>query len=475
MKYLRVFLFLGLFVCLPAVLPSGLEAQTVEGQVTWEGGEPVAGATTTLLDSSFQSAAEGATDQTGHYSLTAPSAGSYIVVVEMEGYPSQMSDLVTLAAESVTTVDMVLAGQKVAEAELSAADTLSDADLLAAAIAESCQGQFMANLHGIIFGAVRDEATGIPLPDASVEVHRSNPYAMVPGSSNLGGRSDGTGTYLICNAPAGEELRLRATAEGTEGPWVEERPVVGTMQRIDLEVPLNDPDQPGFILGRVQDQEWGQVIRGAQVTLQETGFRTETDMRGSFKIPDVPWGQHTIVFEHPSYGTHEKSLRVIGGRTHTLEVHLPPQAVEMPPIIVRVRPRRLYGDMERLQERIDRGVGHIFTRDAIDQRQPAHLADMLRAVPGVDVIQSGSSATGRFEIRMRNAQTMLGQTCPPAVWVDGMRWRDVRSAFTGILGIELEVVEVYNGPAEVPGEFLDSSASCGAVIVWTRRGRSFGG
>ena len=76
---------------------------------------------------------------------------------------------------------------------------------------------------------------------------------------------------------------------------------------------------------------------------------------------------------------------------------------------------------------------------------------------------------------MRNAQTLLGQTCPPAVWVDGQRWRDVRSAFTGILGIELEVVEVYNGPSEVPGEFLDSSASCGAVIVWTRRGRSFGG
>jgi hypothetical protein len=256
---------------------------------------------------------------------------------------------------------------------------------------------------------------------------------------------------------------------------VEDRLVLGTIQRIDLEVPLNDPEQPGFILGRVQDQEWGQVIRGAQVTLKDTEFRTETDLRGSFKIPDVPWGEYTVVFQHPSYGTHEKTLRVLGGRTHTLEVHLPPQAIEMPPIIVRVRPRRLYGDMERLQERIDRGVGHIFTREEIDRRQPQHLADMLRAVPGVDVVQSGSSVTGTFEVRMRNAQNMLGQTCPPAVWVDGQRWRDVRSAFTGIFGIELEVVEVYNGPSEVPGEFLDSSASCGAVIVWTRRGRTFGG
>jgi hypothetical protein len=76
---------------------------------------------------------------------------------------------------------------------------------------------------------------------------------------------------------------------------------------------------------------------------------------------------------------------------------------------------------------------------------------------------------------MRNAQNMLGQTCPPAVWVDGVKWRDVSSAYTGIMGVELEVVEIYNGPAEVPGEFLDSDAGCGAVIVWTRRGRTFGG
>ena len=147
----------------------------------------------------------------------------------------------------------------------------------------------------------------------------------------------------------------------------------------------------------------------------------------------------------------------------------------MPPIIVRVRPRRYYGDMVSLQERIDRGVGYIATREKIEERQPVNLADMLRAIPGVDVVQSGSTLTGTFDIRMRNAQNMLGETCPPAVWVDGVKWRDVRSAYTDISGMELEVVEVYNGPAQVPGEFLDSDASCGAIIVWTRRGRMFGG
>ena len=121
----------------------------------------------------------------------------------------------------------------------------------------------------------------------------------------------------------------------------------------------------------------------------------------------------------------------------------------MAPIIVKVRPRRWYGDMVGLQDRIDRGVGYIMTRDQIDERQPIHLGDLLRAIPGVDVTQRGSSVTGTFVVQMRNAQNMMGEPCPPAVWVDGQKWRDPSSAFTGILGIELEVVE-GDRPRSVP-------------------------
>jgi len=463
-------------VLLLAVLPWALEAQSVEGRVTWAGGDAVVAATTTLLDTSFQGVAEGKTDAEGNYRLTAPSPGSYIVVVAVEGYPSRMSDPLTLDASGTVTHDVVLPDQRVGEAEVSAADTLSDAELLAAAIAESCQGQFMAGIHGILFGTVRDVATGTLITDADIVVDREDPYRMLPGSTNLDARSDANGVYLLCTAPAGENLRIRAIAEGSNGEWVPKRLQAGTMGRVDLEVPLYDPDLPGSILGTVRDQEWGQPIRGVDVGVKGTDIRVQSDMRGDFKIPELPWGEYTLTFDHPSYGHYEQEdFKIIGGKSHDLEVHLTPEAIEMPPIIVRVRPRRYYGDMVSLQERIDRGVGYIVTREKIEERQPVNLADMLRAVPGVNVYQSGSTLNGQFDIRMRNAQRMTGETCPPAVWVDGVKWRDVGSAYTDISGIELEVVEVYNGPAQVPGEFLDSDASCGAIIVWTRRGRTFGG
>ena len=455
--------------------PAALRAQTVEGQVTWAGGEAVVAAKITLLDAGYASVAEGEADAEGRFRLQAPGPGQFIVVVAVEGYPSQMSDPITIAAAGAVTHDVVLVEERVGEAELAATDTMSDAELLAADIAESCRGQFMAGLHGILFGSVLDEATGTPLPDADIVVNRENPYAMTPGSTRLNTQSGGDGVYLICTAPAGEELRIRGIAEGTEGEWATERLQAGTMRRLDLEIPLYDPNQPGSIVGRVQDQDWGQAIRGVDVTIKGTNVRVQSDTRGNFRIPELSWGEYTLSFEHPSYGSHEQTLKVIGGKSHDIEVYLPPEAIEMPAIIVKVRPRRWFGDMVNLQNRIDRGVGYIVTRRQLDERQPLHLADVLRGAPGVDVNQSGSSVTGTFDIRMRNAQTMLGRPCPPAVWVDGVKWRDVSSAFTGIMGVELEVVEVYNGPAEVPGEFLDSDASCGAVIVWTRRGRTFGG
>jgi hypothetical protein len=459
---------------LPA-FPQALDAQSVEGRVTWTAGDPIPGAKATLLDDGFRTVVEGETDAQGLYRLTAPGPGSYIVIVEVEGYPSQMSDPLSLTGAEPVTHDVVLATHRVGEAELSAADTLSDADLLVAAIAESCQGRFMAGVHGIVFGTVRDEATGTTVPDADVQVGRENPYRIIPGSSRLDTRSDANGVYLICTAPADEGLRIRALAEDVQGEWTTQRLQAGTMRRVDLKVPLYNPEQPGSIVGTVRDQEWGQAIRGVDVTVQGTDIRVESDMRGNFRIAELPWGDHTLVFDHPSYGHHEQTLRIIGGRSHDLEVHLPPQAIEMPPIIVRVRPRRWYGDMVSLQDRIERGVGYILTREEIEERQPVNLAEVLRVAPGVDVIQSGSPVTGTFDVRMRNAQNLLGQTCPPAVWVDGVKWRDVRSAYTGIAGIEMEVVEIYNGPSQVPGEFLDSDASCGAIIVWTRRGRTFGG
>ncbi len=457
------------------VSPSGSSGQVLEGRVTWAEGGPVVGAATALMDATFQNVANGQTDSEGRYRMEAPAPGEFIVVVDAEGYTSQLSEPITVEEGATATVDVVFAAQRIGERNLSMADTLGDAELLAAAIAEACRGEFIRNLHAIVFGTVRDVKTGSILPGASVTVRWQSRNPMAPLGSREDVRTDESGVYLVCKAAAMQDLRIKASSEGVGGPEKDARLRAGTMRRVDLEVPLYDPDLPGNIFGRVVDQDNQRNLDGVEVLVKDLGLRGITNARGLFKIADVPWGQHTLVFNHPFYGTQEQVIRVVGGRSHDVQVHLSPEAVQMPPILVRVKPRRWYGDMVSLEDRINLGLGHIMTREQLQQRQPMHLADALRSIPGVDVVQSGSSMSGSFTVTMRNAQNMAGVKCPPAVWVDGVKWRHSADVFTNILGIELDVVEVYRGPAEVPGEFMDSSATCGAVIVWTQRGRNFGG
>lgn len=37
--------------------------------------------------------------------------------------------------------------------------------------------------------------------------------------------------------------------------------------------------------------------------------------------------------------------------------------------------------------------------------------------------------------------------------------------------MDITAIEIYRGPGQTPGEFLDSDDACGVILTWTRRGR----
>ena len=68
----------------------------------------------------------------------------------------------------------------------------------------------------------------------------------------------------------------------------------GTMLAITLLAALSSAGVTGDISGRVVDAQTGHPIVGAVVTVEGTSLATRTRLDGTYTIPDVPAGIHTV-------------------------------------------------------------------------------------------------------------------------------------------------------------------------------------
>lgn len=110
-----------------------------------------------------------------------------------------------------------------------------------------------------------------------------------------------------------------------------------------------------------------------------------------------------------------------------------------------------------------RGLGAFLTRAQFGAQQDASLADVLRGVAGLTFSSDSPTATVYTRGRVQ------GRACPMAVFLDGAH----APQFTGLDHVparEVEGVEVYRGPSEVPIEYESTifGTACGALLIWTR-------
>ena len=102
-------------------------------------------------------------------------------------------------------------------------------------------------------------------------------------------------------------------------------------------------------------------------------------------------------------------------------------------------------------------------RSELEAKAATNLPQLLMELPGVRMLGRGDSLVIR------------GRTCLPMVFMDGRLTRlDPDRGLLDINLFDVEAVEFYKGTASIPAEFnysTNTQAGCGAVVVWTRRGR----
>ncbi len=109
------------------------------------------------------------------------------------------------------------------------------------------------------------------------------------------------------------------------------------------------------------------------------------------------------------------------------------------------------------------GTGYFVFRDEFMKNNPVQTTDILRRIPGVQLIRTpGNTNT----VRLRENR------CTPLFWIDGIALVGIPFDPNTQPPSTIEAIEVYSSPSLVPVQFRGPMGSdgCGSVVIWTRQG-----
>lgn len=235
-----------------------------------------------------------------------------------------------------------------------------------------------------------------------------------------------------------------------------------------------------YVRGRLVDDATGRPIKGGYVALllgdRTTAASALADADGRFRMRTPEPGRYYIFATHVAYRRITRGpVDVHAGAEVDVEVRLTARPIELDSVLVSAGGRGAGSVLENAgfnaRERI--GLGRFVTREDIERRNPRELNDVLRVIPGVQVVPTG---TGQMDVVLRGGRVARGPSrthvCYPAVYIDG-----VRTPSGGRMPTELnqiinpwtvEGIEIYRGPSEVPAIFGGPGSACGAIVLWTR-------
>ena len=242
--------------------------------------------------------------------------------------------------------------------------------------------------------------------------------------------------------------------------------------------------QTAGVTGVVRDT-MGRALDGVEVVVAGINSHAVTGADGRFSLTGLHPGRGVLQVRRIGYRPTEIEITLAAQREETVEIRLVAQTVVLPEIEVKgrnLKPSRYattakYDDFFRHQRS---GFGTFITRDQIDRMNAFHTADILRSVPGFNVTFRDADPT-TAQVRMARCS---GRSARINVYIDGtlQRVRDsvespmggigslVSVALAGISAPHIEMMEVFRGAAEIPGEF-DSGNACAVIAIWTRWNR----
>jgi len=219
-----------------------------------------------------------------------------------------------------------------------------------------------------------------------------------------------------------------------------------------------------FLFGSVVNRATQGPITGARITHAGDGRLVTSDSLGYYQFRNLAAGLVRFTVRAPGYPMATFTVALTNGERMERDIELDSvplttdSAQALPEVTVEAASPmgRRFADFER---RRSQGRGQYLTRADIENSAANTLQDAVRYMRGVNLDCSGTQCN----IRMARAP----MRCLPEYIVD----ERVDNMFGPTVPVrDIEALELYTGPSEVPGEFAGSNAGCGVIVIWTRAG-----
>lgn len=238
------------------------------------------------------------------------------------------------------------------------------------------------------------------------------------------------------------------------------------------------------IEGRIRDLD-GRPVAEAEVLWQKGALSATSRSDGSFSLVLPVRGEVVILVRKPGYNGQALRVDLTDRLLWRGDILLLAGSYRLPDIEVEARFAKpaeyagtaKYDDFFRRQRL---RLGTFISREDIEKMNAFYTLEILRAVPGMSINVGDPGDPSAADIRIPKCVGHMGGV---SVFIDGMRLNptreqvptrrqmsfEVAEQLLRIGPANIEMIEVYRGASQIPGEFHWDG--CAVIAIWTRWNR----
>ena len=204
------------------------------------------------------------------------------------------------------------------------------------------------------------------------------------------------------------------------------RTIVGLVLNLLVVVMAQAQGAKGTIRGHVIDAS-GDVLQGAQITLQRSDVSLASDVRGDFFVRDLEPGSYTFTISYVGFAPASKTVDLVAGQVVSVDVKLEVLSQNEQ---VLVTAERAAGEAEAInRERSADNIVQVLTADVIRSLPNANMADALGRLPSISLERD--EGEGKY-VQVRGTEPRLTNTT-----VDGV---NIPSPESGVRQIKFDAI-----------------------------------